>query len=337
MIRRVNVPVVALVSVVLAAAVSCKKEGGKESSPLEEAVKLVSPPDFGERYDKGLALLDSLAGDRSDLKTAYSARLQRGLAHLDLFVAALVTEDGELFEKCKTVLNWELAGSIYDVRNYQLLIQDIMEEFKLVAREAREHEAVASKADALASFCLGLQGLFYRDKREYMEGRSRVSAHSDLAYLVDLMALRDLVHETLRREEAFAKNWQNIALTVVGPVCLRPTLKYVDILCVPAHPSQMKEHCEQDFDKLSLKARKSGARFLSEQCLLAGSEEGKGAVGMAAIRSYYDGAYHRLVAARARLSPRLADDLDELRNEMEKAYEALEALVDYSSSPPKSK
>ena len=337
MIRCVKNPFLVVVSVVLAAAVSCKKEEPKESSPLDEAVRLVSPPDFGERYDKGLALLSSLAGDPNNLEAAYTARFHQALAHLDLFVTALLTEDAALFEKCKAVLNWELEGDIRNLRNFQLLIQDVMEEFKLVSREGGKYPELAARAEDLASYCLGLQGLFYRDKREYMAGRERVSRHSDLAYLADLMAIRDLVHETLRREDGTRLNWQNLALTVLGPVCLRPALKYVDMLCIPADPSLMKEHCEPDFDKLSAGARQEGARFLTEQCTFEGAGEEEAPVGMAAVRSYYDGAFNRVAAARERLAPRLGEELASLRKEMDKAYGELEAFVSYSSSPPKSK
>ncbi len=337
MIRCVKIPVVALISVVLAATISCKKEGETKASPLEQATTLLSPPDFSEKYDQGLALLDALAGDHSNLKVAYAARLRRGLAHLDLFIAALVTGDPELFEKCKSILNWELEGDLYNVRNFQLLVQDIMEEFKLVAREGKDYPELASRANDLASFCLGIQGLFYRDKRQYMAGRGKVRSHTDLAYLADLMALRDLTHETLRRGDGFATNWQNVVLTVLGPVCLSPALKYVDMLCIPADPSQIKDHCEPDFNKLSPRAREGGAKFLSEQCTLDGGEGKEGPLGMAAIRSYYDSAYERLVAVRGSLAPQLSDKMEAFRAEMEKAYGVLEAFAGYSNSPPKSK
>ncbi len=285
--------------------------------------------DFGEGFDRSMAVLDELASQKQDVAVGIEAIFNRARAHLDLFIAALLSEDAALYEKLKTRMSWRLERPMTDPRNFQLLAQELLETFRLVARESAAPEEVRKASEALALYADGLQSILFRNKSRYFEGREAVAKFPELAYLDDLMAVRDLVHECNRRQEAPAGNWQNITLTVVGRVCQQPAARYLSQLCSTpaalADPSK-DDYCTTDFSVFPEAMRKEAGKFLSAECSAQ-------TAGFEAVTAYYDGAFKRLEQASQSLPVPVRDAVSRLSGEREKAYLGVKMLFDGTLPP----
>ncbi|MBM4353670.1 MAG: hypothetical protein FJ109_07705 [Deltaproteobacteria bacterium] len=313
--------------VLLTGILGCRKEEPRPFARLlDEQRKALVATDYGEAFDQSMAVVDELATQKQDVNVGVEAILLRSRVHLDLLVAALLTDDPALYEKLKLRLSWRLERPLTDPRNLQLLAQDLLETFRLVVRESKDRAEVRGQAQALALFADGIQGILFRNKSRYFEGRTAVAALPELRYLDDLMCVRDLTHECLRRNGAPAGNWQYITLTVVGRVCPDAAAKYLDRLCSTpaalADPAR-DEYCTTDFEVLPIEMRKDAGKFLQGACRLptvgvgaggtaarsgaaggssqAGAAagtvpaaEGSSATGLAVVRAFYEEAFARL-------------------------------------------
>lgn len=301
----------------------CAKEEPKSfSALLEEQRKALVGTDYGEGFDRSMAVLDELATQKQDPEVGIAAILLRSQAHLDLMIGALLTEEPALYEKLKSRLSWRLERSLTDPRNFQLLAQDLLESFRMVARESADKPEVRRTAEALALFADGMQGILFRNKIRYFEGCAAVAALPQLRYLHDLMAVRDLVHECASRVGAPAGNWQNIALTVVARVCSGAATRYLADLCSTpaalADPAK-DDYCTTDFGVLPESMRKMAGQRLGAECRAPGTADGNasgkadgnangaasgmadgnanavgGGAGEAAVRAYYAATFDRL-------------------------------------------
>jgi len=323
-------------AIALCCAGSCAEKKKTESELLDEALLTLAGSDFKEQYDRALSIVDRVVEDTRDKELAYRGILYRAKAHLDLLVIALMTGDEALGEKAKSVLNWRLEGAFTDARNFQLLAQDIMEEFRVVEREADSYPGLKKRAAALAKFCNGLQGVLFRSKQAYFDGRDAVKEFPEFRYLDDQMAMRDLIHEVLKRTDGPAQNWQNIVLSVCGRVCLLTSARFIDAACMPESPESAEEYCNTDYSKLSPSMKKRATAVMAE-CRPGREEEREEPAGLDAIKSYYDAAYGRLVADREKFSPTFRKLLDTMDEDKEAAYEALKIFFGYINSPPNSR
>jgi hypothetical protein len=296
---------------------------------LEKAQKLLEKSDFGADFDTGLGILDSLVRETKDKGVAHRALHRRALAHLELFLTAVLTGDEAHYEKLKSLLSWQLEGRLMDLRNFQIMAQEIMEEFRLVEREARPAE-LKDKAAALALFAGGLQGVLFKERKGYHDGRKAVAAFPELAYLDDLMGAWDLVFETLRFRETPEQNWQRIVTGVLSPVCPAAALTYADMICTSALPTAEAQECSLDLAAFGARARENGARHLGRTCKWPAGEAAEAAeagqapaVGLAAVQRYYEARFARLAAGDPPLPAPLAGELARLSAQKETAYERL--------------
>jgi hypothetical protein len=322
MTRRVLLPGI-LFAILLGALAGCKgEEPVALSALLEKEKNPARGTDFGEGFDRSLAVLDELASQKQDPAVGTGAILARARAHLDLLVAALLTEDPALYEKLKARLSWRLERPLTDPRNFQLLAQDLLESFRLVGREAAASPDARKSAEALALFSDGIQGILFRNKSRYFQGRDAVAAFPELRYLDDLMAVRDLVHESLRRDGAPAGNWQNITLTVVGRVCPPVAARYLAQLCSTpaalADPAK-DDYCTTDFAVFPEAMRKEAGKQLEAQCHGGGGGED-------AVKAYYTAAFDRLAKEADSLPVPTRDVVRKLSVSRDAAFGAIHML-----------
>lgn len=304
---------------------SCRRTEQDAESALDEAAATLRVSAFGEDYDKAIAVAGTLAGQTQDLATAYRARLIEARAHLDLFFAAVLTGDGKLYTKVKKELGWELEKDLFYIRNFQVLVQDILEEFRLIEREAGAFPELQEQAAALALFTHGLQSIYYRDKERYFSGRKAVAAFEQYRYLDDLASVRDLVFETLQRAKTPGANWRNVVLTVFGRLCPPAAGQAIVRGCLPGDPTNAPEHCPTDRSQLAAVSW-GGAVQALKGCRSPEIEDGP--QGLDALRAHYDAAYERLVKSEGRISPVFISTVKAMRADMDKAYGALEKLLE---------
>lgn len=312
----------AAVATTLAAAVGgCKEKGPTDEEILADAQRVLVASDFGEEFDKGLDLLEGLLARGLSKEIATQALYTMARAHLDLFLAAWLTKDAALYEKLKTTLSWQLDGEMRDPRNFQLLAQEILEEFRLVVREVDEGTPVALKGRALEKFCDGLQGVLFRNKKGYFEGRDAVAAIDALRWMDDLLAARDLIEEVLERSPTPGRNWQHILLTVVGRVCSATAARIVERLCTAGALAKKQDACPKEIGDVPTDVRRAAAQELKESCKVGELS------GVDALRRYYQAAFNRLKKSSKALPPVLAARVEEMDNEKERALAELEKLL----------
>jgi hypothetical protein len=303
---------------------ACKKEEPTVQSVLQEAAGQLETTRFGDDFDQALAVIQPLTAQKQDLKTAYQARLVQAVAHLNLFMAAVITEEEVHYAKVKKVLGWELERELLHIRNFQVLVQDILEQFRLIEREAKEFPELQKQATALAAFTHGLQSVFYRDKERYFEGRLAVLGFEQYRYLDDLASVRDLVFEVTRRTATPGANWRNIVLTVFGRICPTAASQAIVKGCVPADPMKAPEHCPADQAQLASAAWADAALALGS---CRDSNDQDGPAGLDAIRAHYDLAYNNILASEKTLSPVFVETIKSQRQEMDDAFQELEKLL----------
>ncbi len=323
--------VVAAVTVLLAG--GCKNSvptSGAEG--IDEAVELLKGHNFGEEYRKALSLLDAAIEnartkkDGRERRVGYEALLWRGKAHLQLLVAAIVSKEDKLLELLKEISNWDLEGGLDDIKSFQLLAQDVLEEFRVVAREGKDYSDLKSEAERLSAFVAGLQGIHYRNKAKYFLGSAEVRKVKSMAYLDDLMALRDLQFETVERGGGLPNNWHNVALTVLGRVCERPAAQFLAMICVATDPSSAQEFCANTLTEIPDVRRQQGAQHLRQACTVT-YESGDQTVtlsGMDAVRHYYGENLKALRATEGNLPQVLRTSIDRAESGMEEAYKRLD-------------
>lgn len=303
---------------------ACKKEEPTLQSVLQEAAGQLETTSFGDDFDQALAVIQPLTAQKQDLKTAYQARLVQAVAHLNLFMAAIITDDEVYYAKVKKVLGWELERELLHIRNFQVLVQDILEQFRLIQREAEQFPELQKQATALAEFTHGLQSVFYRDKERYFEGRLAVSAFEQYRYLDDLASVRDLVFEVTKRTTTAGANWRNIVLTVFGRICPTTASQAIVKGCVPADPMNPPEHCPVDHAQLAPAAWADAVVVLGT---CRDSKDKDAPAGMDAIRAHYELAYKNILAAQKTLSPVFVETIESQRRQMDEAYKKLEKLL----------
>jgi len=248
--------------------------------------------------------------------------LARG--HLDLFLGAWLARDHASYGELKSAFSRQLDGNLRDPRNFQLLIQDIVEEFRSAARLAEPGTEQAIRAAALEKYCQGLQGVLFRSKKNYFLGRDAVTEVESLRILDDLLAGRDLIEEVLERSPSSSRNWQHILLTVVGRVCSDTAARMVEHLCTAGAFAKGEDTCPQDVADVPTDVRKAAAADLSKNCKLKMGDIS--VAGMDAIRMYYDSAFERLSAASSTFPPPLAARTSHMAAVKEDAYKALEQV-----------
>lgn len=301
----------------------CAKKEPNDAQRLDDAVAGLTGCDFGESYDRWLAVIGELVSQTNDKEVAYRGLLERATAHLQLLITATVTEDEELYGRLKQVLGWKLDGDLFHPRNYQLMSQEILEEFRVVEREADGYPKLQARAVALAALADGIQGIIFRNKKGYFEGRDAVAAFEDLRYLDDQLAARDLLVETLDKTGGPEKNWQYVMLTVIGRVCYKASARFVDQACMPTSMENVEEFCNIDFMVLPESSREAAGTVLAHNCRREGDGE-DGPAGLAAIKAYYDEAFTRLSANDRAFSPQFNAKLAEMDQRRAEAYKALE-------------
>jgi len=284
--------------------------------------------DFGSEFEKNLAILATLPEQTDDKSVVFGARLTRARALLDLALAAQLTGSEERTEQLKIALGLQLDGELTHPRNYQIVAQTLLEEFRLIARETAGSPEVSAQAEALALYCMGLQGILFRAKADYFKGRDAVAAIPELAYLDRLAAARDLIVETLDRTDGPDANWQNVVLTVVGRVCPRAAAQYIMRVCTATDLSvSSEEYCYPDFRKIPAGRQAQGRGFLAHTCFPSEKEDGA-LLGLAAIKAYYDPAFESLLADDSALRPTLRQAVQKMANRREEAYAALSVFLD---------
>ncbi len=315
-----------LLVVLLTLAAGCRKEAVPPSPEqvLAATLEKLAGADFGPDFDAALELLDTLPKQVEDKAVSLPALLARDLALLDLFLTVQLGGDAALYERLKEHLGLQLDGAATDPRNYQICAQALLERFRLVEREAAGLPEVQARARALGLLTNGIQGILFRSKHYYFEGRDAVRAIPELRYLDQVLAARDLVVETLVRGDGVEKNWQNIALTVFGRVCPKAAARYVSMLCTAESPIEpAEEFCHTDLAKIPPTRRARGEGFLGRFCSTA--EDGP--VGLDALKAYYDPAFDAALADAAGLRPALRNVMADLAARKDEAYAALDVLL----------
>lgn len=311
------------------AASGCSKERPPGAAEvLAQARAELAGADFGQKFEKNLAILATLPDQTEDRPVILGARLTRAQALLDLLLAAQLTRSEELTEQLKVALGLQLDGELVHPRNYQIVAQTLLEEFRLVARESAEAPELKRNAEALALYTMGLQGILFRAKADYFKGRDAVAAIPELAYLDHLAAVRDLIVETLDRSQGPDANWQNIVLTVIGRVCPRASARYLVRLCTATDLSdQSEEFCHADFRKIPAGRQAMGRGLLAHTCFPQEVDDGS-RLGLAALKAYYEPAFARLLADDSTLRPTLKQAVQRKANRREEAYDALSVFLD---------
>jgi hypothetical protein len=284
--------------------------------------------DFGKEFEKCLAVLETLPEQTDDKAVIFGARLARAQALLELSLAAQLTGSKALTEQLKIALGLQLDGELLLPRNYQIVAQVLLEEFRLVARETAGTPTLQRQAAALALYTVGLQGILFRAKAEYFKGRDAVAAIPELAYFDHLSAVRDLMVETIDRADGPDGNWQNVVLTVVGRVCPRAAARYVMQLCTAVDlTTESEEYCHPDFRKIPAGRQAQGRGLLAHTCAPREVDDGS-LLGLAAVKAYYEPAFQSLLTDNSGLRPTLKQAVQKMANRREVAYEALSVFLD---------
>jgi hypothetical protein len=305
---------------------ACAREQPRPSDALPAAREALKVPVFDDAFDRTLALLDEVARQRQDLPAAYEARLLIAKAHLDLLLSAYLSRDPACYERLKRLLGWTLEGDLTSVRNFQALCQEILEEFRLVAREApAAAPALVEPSQALRDVTAGLQGAFYRNKDSYFAGRTAVARLPDYQYIDDILSIRDLTEEVLHREDEPGKNWQNIVLTVIGRFCPKGAARFVATACSPPSLAEATEFCNPDARSLSEGTLKTAWAFLVTECRMTGRNGLPDA--RTAIQGFYGAALSRLARDPSLLPAPLAEYVASRGPEVARAVDVLFATL----------
>lgn len=306
---------------------ACKSQQAAAADELEASVNALKGTDFGPGWDTAISTLRRLADPKTQPPvppaTAALASYWKDRAQLALFIAALVTEEQELFTKWLGVRGWKLEGKITDLVNFQSTVQEIAYDFDKLQRDKALSEAELAVATLLAQFARTTQGVFYRDKRQYIKGGQSLRKVPELAWMDDALAIRDLLVEVLRRPgPGLNANWQNVVLTVVARVCTEVTGQHINGVCTVATLGAAEEFCPADWEKQDKNQRIAGAVLLLTRC--KSTEPGAETLrGMEAIRFYYDAAFDRLSTSAEVPAPVVAWAKAN-REAMAQAYAALE-------------
>lgn len=305
----------------------CRKPAKKsEHQVVEEALERLARVGFTAEFEQSLAVVQAVIEQTEDRRLAFRAILERTRALLDLLVVAIATGDEQHFQRLHSMLSMQLDGDPMAPRNFQLVAQSLLESFRVLEREAGSFPEVHDQAAAMAEFCVGLQGILFREKQGYFRGRDSVARHAELRYLDDFSAVRDLIHETLIRTDGPQKNWQNVILTVVGRVCPNPAAAYVSTVCQAESPLMAEEFCLTDFTEMSESRRKSGLAILTAGCKVQ-HEAGTSLTGLAAVRAFYDTSFDQLKTDE-HLRAGLHDTLAPMASRRLEAYEALRVFFE---------
>lgn len=309
--------------------IACTRESPPQAADiLASARQQLARADFGPDFDKNLAILATLPDQTNDRAVVMGARLTRAQALLDLLLAAQLSEEAELTEQLKIALGVQLDGELTHPRNYQIVSQTLLEEFRLVARESSDSPEMQRQAQALALYAMGLQGILFRAKADYFKGRDAVAAIPELAYLDHLSAVRDLIFETLDRTGGPEENWQNVTLTVIGRVCPVHAARYVARLCTAIDlTTESEEYCHTDFRKIPVGRQERGRGFLEHACVAPPGDD-QAPVGLAAIKAYYEPAFGSLLANNGTVRPTLRKAVQKMARRKAEAYSALSAFLD---------
>ncbi len=305
----------------------CKDPKAVAEEALTTNVALLKGTDFGPSWDGAMAALAALADPKAEVPAPQivmvQAKFWRVRSQLALFITALVTESDELFAKWQTIRGWKLEGKLSDLVNFQSTVQEIAADFDKLLSEKGLTEAESAVVTLLAQFSRTTQGVFYRDKRQYLKGGAGLRKVPELAWMDDALALRDLIAETTRRPgPGMNANWQNTVLTVVGRICPEVASRHINGVCTMVDLSSAEEFCPADWEKQNKDQRIGGAVLLMTQC----KSEDPGAEtlrGMQAIRFYYDAAFDRLASSTDAPAPLVAWAKAN-RETMGTAYAALE-------------
>jgi hypothetical protein len=316
---------------VVAAIIACGWLMGCKNEPVAPAAvdtlatarSELAKADFGDDFDGGLAMLRALEEQSSDKPIRFGARLTRSEALMELWITVLLTEDGPLYEKLQGHLGIQLDGDAWHPRNFQLVAQSFLEDFRLVAREGKAVPALHDRAQALALFATGIQGVLFRGKADYFAGRDAVKAFPDLAHLDNLLAARDLIAETLTRTDGPEKNWQNVVLTVFGRVCPKAASRFLTAACTAdASTTESEEYCFADFNEIPASRRARVEGFLAASCTNEATQDHE-VTGATAIETYYDTALTGLMADDVPMRPTLKRAAKALVDRKAEAYAAL--------------
>jgi hypothetical protein len=307
----------------------CSKEQPPGPSDVLARTRVeLAKADFGKEFEKCMAVLVTLPEQTDDKAVIFGARLARAQALLELSFAAQLTGSEALTEQLKMALGLQLDGGLLLPRNYQIVAQTLLEEFRFVARETAGSPKLQKQAEALAKYTVGLQGILFRAKADYFRGRDAVSAIPELAYFDHLSAVRDLIVETLDRTDGPDGNWQNIVLTVIGRVCPRAAARYLMQLCTATDlTTESEEFCHPDFRKIPAGRQAQGHGLLAHTCAPQEVQDGS-LLGLAAVKAYYDPAFQSLLADDSGLRPTLRQAVQKMANRREVAYEALSVFVE---------
>ncbi len=318
-----------LLAITLASSFGCAKDDPPGAADLlAKARQQLTQADFGQEFDRCLAILATLPDQTDDKATVMGARLTRARALLELMLAAQLTGSQELTEQLKTALGLQLDGDLTHPRNYQILAQALLEEFRLVARESGSSPEAQRQAEALALYTMGLQGILFRSKADYFKGRDAVAAFPELAYLDNLSAVRDLIAETLDRDQGPEANWQNVVLTVIGRVCPTQAARYIARLCTAIDlTTESEEYCHSDFRKIPAGRQQQGRGYLEQACAAPGGNDPPQA-GLTAIKAHYDRAFDSLLAEEQALRPTLQKAVQKMASRKAEAYTALSVFLD---------
>lgn len=317
-------------SLLLVSVTACKSQEEKDQEQLNQTVAQLRGTDFGDSWTSAMASLADLADSHREVPASAAissqARLWRARAQLALFITALVTEDDALFTQWKTERGWKLEGKLSDLINFQSTIQEIAGDIDLIQADGGLSEQDHAIAGLIAQFARTTQGVFYRDKRQYIKGGLNLRKVPELAWMDDAMALRDLIVETTRRPgPGVDKNWQNAVLTVFGRVCGEVASKHVANVCTVAKIGEPQEYCPEAWEKQAQENRVAGAVLLLTNCKCdeAGAE---GLRGAEAVRFYYDAAFNRLTSSGDAPAPLVAW-AKEHREAMNAAYAEIEKTL----------
>lgn len=326
---------------------SCQPEKkGPEVDSLAEARQLLAQKDFGESFGRGLDLLDlvlreSRESRRTGTLTAEGVRRfceaqeLRAEAQLQLLVAALVTESASLTEQLKKSLGWELSGNVNEIRNFQLLGQDVLESLRLVTRELPAEDSLAKRASNVAEFVEGLQAVHYRTKRTYFLGKTALEDVPDLRWLNDVLMVWSLLDNATRAGSP-AKNWQNVALTVLSEVCPDAAARYLVAVCQGYVATEDQPHCPADLTSLPVDSRKLGAAILRNECILEGASadaSAKGEKGMVLVRKAHMKAVNSVLENKDNIPEPLVDWMESVQDKVKSALDLIDQQMFQEPNP----
>lgn len=305
----------------------CRSESQSAVAPAEQIWLEAGGTQFDRSFEARLSELEVRAAADPAGPASWSSRLYRDLMLLELFLSAWLSEEEELYGRFQQLAGLKLQGPLSEALNFQLCAQALLERFRTTARGAREQSEVAARATALAAYAGGLQGILFRNKRDYFAGREAVSAFPELAWLAHLMTARDLVVETLERTGRPQQNWQNIVLTVFAPDCARTVGRFIDLVCTADRIEGTEEFCHSDFDLIPASRRERGRGFLAAYCREAEGAKGE-PVGEALLKTRFSAAFDSLAAVSRPLPQPLAQVVSRWREREAEAWSGLAFLFE---------